>query len=200
MQPFDGFRNLTDTKLKIRAVILTLLRNPLPINKLNTPAQMATTKLLTGEQYLIQTVDKRIALTTHRLIQQRHPLSWRSTKAVKLEDIAAWEVKPTGSQLYLGLSMLTALLVYFNESFFLLSGFFIALFFMTRSQKVHVLTAQGRSMVLPLDVEQKHINSLIDMVRQAQQIRLDKLGIQKPVYRKAKAATIEAEPNAMAAA
>ncbi|MCX2738372.1 hypothetical protein [Pontibacter anaerobius] len=161
---------------------------------------MATTKLQTGEQYLIQTVDKRIALTTHRLIQQRHPLSWRRTQAVKLEDIAAWEVKPTGSQLYLGLSMLTALLVYFNESFFLLSGFFIALFFMTRSQKVHVLTAQGQSMVLPLDVEQRHINSLIDMVRQAQQNRLDKLGMQKPVYNGAKATAVTSEPNAMAAA
>jgi hypothetical protein len=162
---------------------------------------MATTKLLTGEQYLIQTVDKRLALTTHRLIQQRHPLSWRSNKAVRLEDIAAWEVKPTGSQLYLGLSTLTALLVYFNESFFLLSGFFIALFFMTRSQKVHVLTAQGDSMVLPLDVEQRHINSLIDMVRQAQQTRLDKLGLQKPVYSKAKAAAVvQAEPSTMAAA
>lgn len=161
---------------------------------------MATTKLLTGEQYLIQTVDKRIALTTHRLIQQRQPLSWRSNKAVKLEDIAAWEVKPTGSQLYLGLSMAMALLVYFNESFFLLSGFFVALYFMTRSQKVHVLTAQGQSMVLPLDVEQKHIESLIDMVRQAQQNRLDKLGLQKPVYNKTKPATVQAEPGAMAAA
>lgn len=161
---------------------------------------MATTKLQTGEQYLIQTVDKRIALTTHRLIQQRHPLSLHSNKAVRLEDIAAWEVKPTGSQLYLGLGMLTALLVYFNDSFFLLSGFFIALYFMTRSQKVHVITAQGHSMVLPLDVEEKHINSLIDMVRQAQQNRLDKLGQQKPVYSKAKPATVEAEPNTMVAA
>ena len=182
----------------MKAVIHSLFRSLFTINKLNTPARMATTKLLTGEQYLIQTVDKRIALTTHRLIQRQHPLSWRSSKAVMLEDIAAWEVKPTGSQVYLGLSILTALLVYFNESFFLLSGFFISLFFMTRSQKVHVLTAQGHSMVLPLDVEQKHMNSLIEMVKQAQQNRLKKLGIQKPVYSKAKA--VAAVEGAMAAA
>ncbi|CAM3568048.1 hypothetical protein POKO110462_09635 [Pontibacter korlensis] len=179
----------------MKTVILTFLLDPI-LNKLNTPAQMAKTRLLPGEQHLIQTVDKRIALTTHRLIQQRHPLSFSSSKAVMLEDIAAWEVKATGSQLYLGLSMFTALLVYFNESFFLLSGFFIALYFMTRSQKVHVLTAQGDDMVLALDVEQKHINSLIDMVRQAQQKRLDKLGLSKPVY-KAQQAT---EAEAMAAA
>ena len=69
---------------------------------------------------------------------------------------------------------------------------------MTRSQKVHVLTAQGHSMVLPLDVEQKHMNSLIEMVKQAQQNRLKKLGIQKPVYSKAKA--VAAVEGAMAAA
>ncbi|WP_181163668.1 hypothetical protein [Pontibacter mangrovi] len=144
---------------------------------------MAKPKLLSGEQYLIQTVDKRLALTTHRLIQLRRPLSARGNKAVMLEDIATWQVKATGSQLYIALGLLMAALVYFNDSFLLLSGFFTALFFMTRHPRVHVITTSGTSMVLPLDVEQRHINSLIDMVRQAQQKRLKKLGLEKPVYK-----------------
>lgn len=159
---------------------------------------MSATKLFTGEHYLIQTVDKRIALTTHRLIQRPKPWTLRSKQAVMLEDIAGWEVKHTGSALYLALSIATALLVYFNDSFFMLSGFFVALFFMTRSQKVHLHTTQGATMVLPLDVEHRRINSLIEMVKQAQQNRFNQLGISKPVRKGAEA--IPTALNTMAAA
>ncbi|MFD1187188.1 hypothetical protein [Pontibacter rugosus] len=155
-------------------MILTLIRYP-KFNKLNTPAKMAIHKLLPGEQYLIQTVDKRIALTTHRLIQRSTPWSPQESQAVMLEDISSWDVKHSGNKLYLFLSILSALLVYFNDSFFLLTGFFVALFLMTRSQRVHVRTTQGTTMVLPLDVENSRIRSLIDMVKQAQTTRITNL-------------------------
>ncbi|ARS37297.1 hypothetical protein [Pontibacter actiniarum] len=132
---------------------------------------MATNKLLPGEQYLIQTVDKRIALTTHRLIQRSASWSRHKSQAVMLEDIEDWEVKSTGTALYLGLSIASSLLVYFNDSFFLLSGFFLALFIMTRRQRIHVRTSDGATMVLPLDVDQKHVHSLIPLVKEAQQNR-----------------------------
>ncbi|GHA69015.1 hypothetical protein [Pontibacter akesuensis] len=141
---------------------------------------MATHKLLPGEQYLIQTVDKRLALTTHRLIQRRAIWSQKAGQAVMLEDIAAWELKLSGNTLYLLLSIAAALLVYFNDSFFLLSGFFIALYLMTHRRKVHVRTTAGDTMVLPLDVEDNSIRSLIDMVKQAQHNRVSTLQFNEP--------------------
>lgn len=153
---------------------LTLIGNQ-TTNKLRTPAKMATNKLLPGEQYLVQTVDKRIALTTHRLIQRRFNWVRKRNQSVMLEDIADWEVKSTGTSLYLYLSIAFSLLVYFNDSFFLLSGFFLALFIMTRRQRIHVRTNDGSSMVLPLEVDQKRLHSLIPLVKEAQQNRMNSL-------------------------
>lgn len=136
---------------------------------------MAKRKLLPGEQYLVQTVDKRIALTTHRLIQRRLPWQAGRHSAIMLEDIAQWDLKSSGNSLYLALSLASALLVYFNDSFLLLSGFFVALYLMTRRHKIHIRTVSGGTMVLPLDVEQKRMHSLINMVKHAQKNRLSQL-------------------------
>lgn len=136
---------------------------------------MATNKLLPGEQYLIQTVDKRIALTTHRLIHRRFSWMRRQSSAVMLEDISDWEVKSIGVNLYMALSAASALLVYFNDAFFLFSGFFLALYIMTRRQRIHVRTSQGSTMVLPLDVSEKRLHTLIPLVKEAQQNRISHL-------------------------
>ncbi|WP_242920984.1 hypothetical protein [Pontibacter liquoris] len=135
---------------------------------------MVNTRLLAGEQYLIQTVDKRLALTTHRVIQRFAPWSFRRNKFLFLEDIEAWKVKATGNSLYLSLSIASALAVYFNDSFALLSGFFITLFLMTRYRRIHIFSAD-QVLVLPLEVEESHASSLIEMVRQAQQDRINRL-------------------------
>ncbi|WP_299822525.1 hypothetical protein [uncultured Pontibacter sp.] len=150
-------------------MILTLLRYP-RLNKLNSPFKMTQTKLLKGEQYLIQTVDKKLALTTHRLILRRLPWTLFGQTAVNLEDIKGWEVKATGKTLYFGLSLCMALLVYFDDSFTLLSGFFLMLYLMTRHNRVHVKSQNG-TMVLPLEVEEERVANLIEMVRTAKHTR-----------------------------
>ncbi|RIJ36666.1 hypothetical protein [Pontibacter oryzae] len=144
-------------------------------DKLKTSAQMVTNKLLPGEQHLIQTVDKRIALTTHRLILRKFSWARHHGNAVMLEDISDWEVKATGVNLYVGLSIASALLVYLNDAFFLLSGFFLALFIMTRRQRIHVRTNKGNLLVLPLDVHQKRLHTLIPLIKEAQQNRMSYL-------------------------
>jgi len=136
---------------------------------------MAVTKLLEGEQCLIQTVDKKIVLTTHRLM--KISFSWVIPRrdAVMLEDIVTWEIKQTGKSIYLGLSVVLALTTYFNDSFALFSGFFLILYLMTRYRKIHVRTHDS-VMVLPLDVvDESGINVLIDTVRVAQRDRLAQL-------------------------
>lgn len=131
---------------------------------------MAPAKLENGEQYLIQTVDKRLALTTHRLILRHLPWTPFGYSAVKLEDIQGWEVKPTSKNLYFILSVLMALMVYFNDSFALLSSFFLMLFLMTRHRCVHVKT-HDKVMVLPLEVDETRIKNLVDMVKRAKHSR-----------------------------
>ncbi|MBF9251789.1 hypothetical protein I2I11_00635 [Pontibacter sp. 172403-2] len=135
---------------------------------------MVNTKLLDGEQYLIQTVDKKLALTTHRVIQRFAPWTLRSNKFLFLEDIEGWKVKATGNSLYLFLSLMFAFGIYFDDSFALLSGFFITLFLMTRHRRIHIISA-NKVLVLPLEVEESRAGSLIEMVRQAQQERISKL-------------------------
>lgn len=136
---------------------------------------MATNKLFAGEQCLIQTVDKKVVLTTHRLM--KISFSWVLPKkdSVMLEDIVTWEIKQTGKNLYLALSTVMALTTYFNNSFALFSGFFLILYLMTRNRKIHIRTHDS-VMVLPLDVvDEGSINVLIDTVRVAQRDRLEKL-------------------------
>lgn len=142
---------------------------------------MAAKKLFEGEQCLIQTVDKKIILTTHRLMQSG--FSWMQPRknSVMLEDIVTWEIKQTGTPLYLGLSIAMALTAYFDNSFALFSGFFLILYLMTRYRKIHIRTHDS-VMVLPMDVveESSGINVLIDTVRVAQRDRLEQLKKQRP--------------------
>lgn len=156
-------------------MILTL-RYP-KLNKLNNSPLTASTKLANGEQYLIQTVDKKLALTTHRLIKRQFSWFQLGHNSVMLEDIDGWEVKTTGNSLYFGLSLAMALMVYFNDAFALLAGFFLMLFLMTRQRRIHVKTTD-KVMVLPFDVEEKRVSSLVEMVRKAKQARLQQLGRQ----------------------
>ncbi|WP_187262596.1 hypothetical protein [Pontibacter beigongshangensis] len=135
---------------------------------------MASARLIDGEQYLIQTVDKKLALTTHRVIQIRSPWDLRGCNSIMLEDISDWEIKTTGKALYLGLSIAAALMVYVNDSFALMSGFFLMLYVMTRYRRVHILSPSA-TMVLPLDVEESQLEKLIEMVRQAKKARVSKL-------------------------
>lgn len=136
---------------------------------------MAVNKLFEGEQCLIQTVDKKIVLTTHRLM--KISFSWVLPKkdSVMLEDIVTWEIKETGNNLYLALSTIMILATYFNDSFALFSGFFLILYLMTRHRKIHIRTHDG-VMVLPLNVvDESGINVLIDTVRVAQKDRMERL-------------------------
>ncbi|MBC5992809.1 hypothetical protein [Pontibacter cellulosilyticus] len=154
-------------------MILTLRPYP-KLSKLNFTLSTASSKLEYGEQYLIQTVDKKLSLTTHRLILRK--LAWTKLgfSSIKLEDIEGWEVKVAGNSLYFGLSMGMAFMVYFNDSFALLSGFFLMLFFMTRNRRVHIKTHDG-VMILPLEIEEKGISNLIEMVRKAKHARQSQL-------------------------
>ncbi|WP_439881215.1 hypothetical protein ACSX1A_18995 [Pontibacter sp. MBLB2868] len=154
-------------------MILTLLRYP-KTNKLNTPYKMVNSALLNGEQLLIQTVDKKLALTTHRLMVKYSHWAYFGQKSLMLEDIISWEMKKTSKNLYFGLSLTMAFMVYFNDSFALLSGFFLMLYMMTRQRRVHVKSTHG-VVILPLEVEEKRMSNLIDMVRQAQQNRKSQL-------------------------
>jgi hypothetical protein len=136
---------------------------------------MAAKKLFEGEQCLIQTVDKKIVLTTHRLM--KISFSWVLPKkdSVMLEDIVTWEVKETGNNLYLALSIFMVLATYFNDSFALFGGFFLMLYIMTRHKKIHIRTHDS-TMVLPLEViEGGGMKVLIDTVRIAQRDRMQQL-------------------------
>ena len=137
---------------------------------------MAVNKLLEGEQCLIQTIDKKVVLTTHRLMQFGFSWALPRKNSVMLEDIVTWEIRQTGTPLYLGLSVALALTAYFDDAFALFSGFFLILYFMTRYRKIHIRTHDS-VMVLPLDVveESSGINVLIDTVRVAQRDRLEQL-------------------------
>lgn len=137
---------------------------------------MAANKLLEGEQCLIQTVDKKIVLTTHRLMKSSFSWLLPRKKSVMLEDIVTWEIKQTGTPLYLGLSVVMALTTYFDDSFALFSGFFLILYLMTRYRKIYIRT-HNEVMVLPMDVveENSGINMIIDTVRVAQRDRLEHL-------------------------
>ncbi|GAB3541375.1 hypothetical protein GCM10027443_40640 [Pontibacter brevis] len=136
---------------------------------------MAVNKLFEGEQCLIQTVDKKIVLTTHRLMKISFSWVLPRKDSVMLEDIVKWEIKQTGNNLYLGLSIILALTTYFNNSLALFSGFFLILYLMTRYRKIHIRTNDD-VMVLPLNVvDESGINVLIDTVRVAQQDRLERL-------------------------
>jgi hypothetical protein len=136
---------------------------------------MAVTKLLDGERYLIQTVDKKLTLTTHRVIQRQYNWFARSSRAIMLEDISSWQIKATGKPLYLAASVATALFVYFNDSFALLSGFFLMLYLMTRQHRIHI-EAPYAVMVLPIeDVEENRLSSMVELVRQARRDRMETL-------------------------
>jgi hypothetical protein len=136
---------------------------------------MAVTKLLDGERYLIQTVDKKLTLTTHRVIQRQYNWFARSSRAIMLEDISSWQIKATGKPLYLAASAATALFVYFNDSFALLSGFFLMLYLMTRQHRIHI-EAPYAVMVLPIeDVEENRLSSMVELVRQARRDRMETL-------------------------
>lgn len=136
---------------------------------------MAVTKLLDGERYLIQTVDKKLTLTTHRVIQRQQNWFLRNSKSIMLEDIASWQIKATGKPLYLAASAATALLVYFNDSFALLSGFFLMLYLMTRQHRIHIVSPYT-VMVLPIEeVEENRLSSMVELVRQAKRNRMEVL-------------------------
>ena len=136
---------------------------------------MAVTRLLDGERYLIQTVDKKLTLTTHRVIQRESSWFVRSSKSIMLEDIESWQIKATGKPLYLAASVATALFVYFNDSFALLSGFFLMLYLMTRQHRIHIVSPYTL-MVLPIEeVEENRLSSMVELVRQAKRERVESL-------------------------
>jgi hypothetical protein len=136
---------------------------------------MAVTKLLDGERYLIQTVDKKLTLTTHRVIQRENNWFVRSSKSIMLEDIESWQIKATGKPLYLAASVAAALFVYFNDSFALLSGFFLMLYLMTRQHRIHIVSPYT-VMVLPIEeVEENRLSSMVELVRQAKRERVESL-------------------------
>lgn len=136
---------------------------------------MAVTRLLDGERYLIQTVDKKLTLTTHRVIQRQNNWFVRSSKSIMLEDIESWQIKATGKPLYLAASVATALFVYFNDSYALLSGFFLMLYLMTRQHRIHIASPYT-VMVLPIEeVEENRLSSMVELVRQAKRDRMETL-------------------------
>lgn len=108
------------------------------------------------------------------MIQRRLPWTLHGSKYLMLEDITGWEIKTAGKPLYLGMSVFCALLVYFNNAFASLSGFFLMLYLMTRQRRIHI-KATNTVMVVPLEVEEDRISSLIGMVRTAQQERVSYL-------------------------
>ncbi len=135
---------------------------------------MANAKLLAGEHYLLRTVDDKLALTTHRVIRKRRPWDLRGSQSIMLEDILKWEMKTSGKSAYLCFSVASALLVYFNDSFALISGFFLMLYIMTRHRRIHIVSPDT-VLVLPLEVEETRIGALIQMVKQAKKERVAKL-------------------------
>lgn len=154
-------------------MLFSLQRYP-KLSKLNVPFAAAHIELLAGEQYLIQTIDKRIALTTHRLILNKALWLNANNSSIKLEDIQGWEVKATRKTVYFGLSLFMAFLVYFNDAFALISGFFLVLYFTNSQHRVHI-KSQNKTMILPLEVKGRSVNTLIDMVRKAKHNRNSQL-------------------------
>ncbi|WP_144266318.1 hypothetical protein [Pontibacter ummariensis] len=142
-----------------------LLRRNLTLNKLNVPSIMAQNKLFTGEQYLTQTLDNRMVVTTHRLILKQAPWALRHNQSLLLDDITGWDVKATGHFLYLYLGIASAVTSFFIPSFSLLPLFFLALFLMTRHRRVYLKTA-SKEVLLPVEVDEACISSLLQMVRQ----------------------------------
>lgn len=137
------------------------------------------TKPLDRERHLIQTVDKKLTLTTHRVIL--HQTNWfsRSSQHIMLEDISAWQIKATGKSLYLFASIAFTLLVYVNDAFALFSAFFLMLYLMTRQHRIHIESPHTR-MVLPIeDVEENKLNSMVELVRQAKHERMASLKVTK---------------------
>lgn len=136
---------------------------------------MAVTRLLDGERHLIQTVDKKLTLTTHRVIQREHNWFSRSSKSIMLEEISSWQIKATGKPHYLVACVVCTLLVYFNDSFALLSGFFLMLYLMTRQHRIHI-ESPHTTLILPIeDVEENRLSSMVELVRQARLDRLEAL-------------------------
>lgn len=136
---------------------------------------MAVTRLLGGERHLIQTVDKKLILTTHRVIMRQNNWLLKSCQSVMLEDITSWQIKATGKPLYLALSVTLAFFVYFSDVFALLSGFFLMLYLMTRQHRIHI-EAPYTTMILPIeDVEENRLSSMIELVRQAKRERMETL-------------------------
>jgi hypothetical protein len=133
---------------------------------------MASIRQLSGERQLIQTVDKKLTLTTHRVILQERNWFYRSNSSIMLEDITSWQIKSTGKTLYLVCSVVSALFVYFNDAFALFSAFFLMLYLMTRQHRIHIESPYNR-MVLPIeDVEENKLNSMVELVRQAKRERI----------------------------
>jgi hypothetical protein len=72
-------------------------------------------------------------------------------------------------------SAAAALLVYFNDSFALLSGFFLMLYLMTRQHRIHI-ESPCMVMVLPIEeVEENRLSSMVELVRQAKRNRMEVL-------------------------
>lgn len=130
---------------------------------------------LAGERQLIQTVDKKLTLTTHRVILHQRNWFYRSSSAIMLEDIVSWQIKATGKTLYLLCSVVSALFVYFNDSFALFSAFFLMLYLLTRQHRIHIASPYA-TMILPIeDVEENRLNSMVELVRQAKRERIEAL-------------------------
>ncbi|MFD2246316.1 hypothetical protein [Pontibacter ruber] len=140
---------------------------------------MATMRLLNEEQYLIQTVDKKLALTTHRVIQRKRLRHLRGCTSIMLEDIESWQIKATGNMWYMGLSVASLPFIYLNDSWAFLGAFFLLLFLMTRQNRIHIIS-QNAVIVLPLEVDETGLNSLVEIFRQAIKVRMERLEQQLP--------------------
>lgn len=140
---------------------------------------MATTRLLNEEQYLIQTVDKKLALTTHRVIQKNRLRHLRGCKSIMLEDIESWQIKATGNRWYMGLSVASLPFIYLNDSWAFLGAFFLLLFLMTRQNRIHIIS-HNNVIVLPLEIDETGLNSLVEIFRQAIKVRMERLEQQLP--------------------
>lgn len=131
---------------------------------------MSTAELFIGERYLLQTNDKKLALTTHRLIKRRLPFTKALYESVMLEDITGWEIRKAANNVYVALCFCTALFTFVYTSFYLLSAFFLILWLFTNKPRLHVKTLGG-VMVLPVEVEGLRAKNLQAMVSEAQSNR-----------------------------
>lgn len=131
---------------------------------------MSSAELFFGERYLLQTNDKKLALTTHRLIKRKLPFTEALKESVMLEDIVSWEIRKATNKAYVALCFSTALLTFIYPAFYLLSAFFLILWVFTYKQRVHVRTVSG-VMILPMEVEGLRAKNLYAMVTEAQSNR-----------------------------